>query len=95
MNRTAISDPTWTGPTRHPLGVGDVYRSGDLLAIASIEPTGAHISVSAPGRYPTWDEIASIKERAFPDVRMVMALPPRAEYVNLHQTCLHIWEATP
>lgn len=95
MTRTAISEPTWTGPIRHPLGVGDVYRSDTVTAIASIEPTGAHISISAPGRYPTWDEIASIKEHVFPDVRMAMILPPRAEHVNLHATCLHIWEVAP
>lgn len=93
VTRTAIHEPAWTGPTRHPLGVGDVYRADGLTAIASIEPTGAHISISAPGRYPTWDEIASIKERVFPELPMVMALPPRAEYVNIHTTCLHIWEA--
>lgn len=92
MNRTALAEPVWTGPLRHPLGVGDIYRSGDLTAIAAIGPTGAHVSISARGRYPTWDEIASIKELTFPDRHMVMLLPPRSEYVNLHETCLHIWE---
>lgn len=92
MRRTALSDPVWSGPSRSPLGVGDVYRSGELTAIASTMGGTAHISVSAPGRYPTWDEISSIKDIVFPDRSMAMLLPPRSEHVNIHETCLHIWE---
>lgn len=92
MKRTQLEEVTWTDPTPSPLGVGDIYRSGDLIALASVEPQGRHLSVSAVGRYPTWDEIASIKDLIWPDVKMSMILPPRAEYVNLHQTCLHVWE---
>ena len=28
-----------------------------------------------------------------PDRRMVMHFPPRAEYVNVHDTCLHLHDA--
>ena len=28
-----------------------------------------------------------------PDRRMVMHFPPRADYVNVHATTLHLWEA--
>jgi hypothetical protein len=46
--RTALEEPAWSGPTRHPLGVGDVYVSGDVTAIVSDHgAVGAHISVSA------------------------------------------------
>lgn len=91
--RTALEEPAWSGPTRHPLGVGDVYVSGDVTAIVSDHgAVGAHISVSARGRYPTWDELASIKELAFPDVPMGMALPPFGDHVNIAETCLHLWE---
>lgn len=51
-----------------------------------------HISVSAKGRYPTWDELASARDRFAPGVRMVMHFPTPDEYVNVHETCLHLWE---
>lgn len=92
MKRTQLEEVTWTGPTPSPLGVGDIYRSGDLIALASVEPQGRHLSVSATGRYPTWDEIASIKDLIWPDVQMSMILPAGEEYVNVHKTCLHVWE---
>ena len=52
-----------------------------------------HVSVSHPNREPSWDEVRRIREAATPDsVTMAMILPPRSEYVNVHETCLHLWE---
>lgn len=60
-----------------------------------------HLSIShrdcappyEPGRYPTWDEIREARERFIPDaVTVAMLLPPKAEYVNVHQTTFHLWE---
>jgi hypothetical protein len=46
-----------------------------------------------PGRYPTWDEIKDARYRFVPDgVTMAQLLPPKAEFVNLHETCFHLWE---
>lgn len=73
---------------------GTVYAgTGGLTAIVSRDDGMWHVSVSHPSRYPTWDEMASARERFTPDhVTMAMVLPPRSEYVNLHNTCLHLWE---
>lgn len=50
-------------------------------------------AVPQPGRYPTWDEIADARYRFVPDaVTMAMLLPPRSEYVNIHNTTFHLWE---
>jgi hypothetical protein len=46
-----------------------------------------------PGRIPTWDEIKDARYRFCPDeVYMAMILPPKAEYVNLHPTTMHLHE---
>ena len=52
-----------------------------------------HISISHPDRYPTWDEIADVRYELAPDdVTMALLLPPRAEYVNAHDRCFHLWQ---
>jgi hypothetical protein len=52
-----------------------------------------HLSVSHPDRYPTWDEMADVRYELVPDeVTMALLLPPRAEYVNAHEHCFHLWQ---
>jgi len=60
-------------------------------------PEGAtdlwHLSISHPDRYPTWDEVADARYELVPDqVTMAMLLPPKADYLNLHQHCFHLWQ---
>lgn len=99
MKRTALDDRQirWRTRSRAPIPGGTAYDgTGGLLAIVSREDGRWHVSVSHPKRYPTWDEMASARERFTPDeVTMAMLLPPRGEYVNLHSTCLHLWELVP
>lgn len=52
-----------------------------------------HLSISHPGRYPSWDEVADVRYALVPDdVTMALLLPPSAEYVNAHPTCFHLWQ---
>ena len=76
-------------------------HDGHLTVIFGREPHGWHLSIShrtsqtrpRPGRYPTWDEIADARYRFVPnEVTMAMLLPPREEYVNLHETTFHLHE---
>lgn len=80
-------------------------EDGHLSVYVGREPMGDrplwHLSIShrtneaspRPGRYPTWDEIRDARERFIPDeVTVAMLLPPKAEYVNVHQTTFHLWE---
>ena len=88
---------TWT---RESSPLGELLRfyigSTGCRAVVGDEPDGLHISVSAEGRYPTWDELASARDEfGRPDQRFVMHFPPADEYVNAHQTCLHLWEVLP
>lgn len=96
MKRTAIKHVEWK-PVRGDaisiaIGGASYQSSTGCHALVTREPE-LHISVSHPSRYPTWDELASARDRfGGPDFRMVMRFPPRDEYVNLHNTCLHIWQ---
>lgn len=43
-------------------------------------------------RTPTWEEMCLIKEMFWDDDETVMQLhPPKSQYVNNHNHCLHLW----
>ena len=51
-----------------------------------------HVSVSLPDRTPTWAEMCAIKSMFWDEEDVVVQLhPPRSEWVNNHQHCLHMW----
>jgi len=51
-----------------------------------------HVSVSLPSRTPTWSEMEFVC-RVFwdDDDAVVQYHPPRADWVNMAPTCLHLW----
>jgi len=52
-----------------------------------------HLSISHLGRYPTWSEIKEARYTLLPDeVTMAMLLPPKEQYVNVHENCFHLHE---
>lgn len=52
-----------------------------------------HMSISHPQRYPTWDEMKEARYRLLPDdCYMIQVLPPKTEYVNLHDRTFHLHE---
>lgn len=71
-----------------------------LSVIQSIAPknyygdgrTWLHASIAHPDRMPTYRELAELK-RLFvgEDRRAIMVLPPKAEHVNIHEHCLHLY----
>jgi hypothetical protein len=74
---------------------------GHLSVLVGPEPEGFHLSIShrtndhppVPGRYPTWDEIVEARYEFCPAaMTMAMLLPPKEEYVNVHETTFHLWE---
>jgi len=69
------------------------YRFGECAVIVGVSEDGYHMSISHPSRYPTWDEIRDARYALLPDdVTMAMLLPPKSEYVNVHERCFHLWE---
>lgn len=52
-----------------------------------------HLSISHRDRYPTWDEVADARYLLVPeDVTMALLLPPPEQYLNVHETTLHLWQ---
>jgi hypothetical protein len=63
-----------------------------LNVIASHGGGWEHVSVSTPLRVPTWDEMCFIKDMFWDDTDCVVQYhPPKADYVNQHPHCLHMW----
>jgi hypothetical protein len=69
---------------------------GTVTVMAGTEQDGYHLSISHPRRYPTWDEICDARDRFTPlDTTMVMLMPPRERWVNVHNNCFHLWAQLP
>jgi hypothetical protein len=88
-------------------GIRKWIKAGDGLTYGAAEIAGPfrpltiifsdgegweHVSVSTPGRVPNWQEMCFVKELFWAPDDVVMQLhPARAEYVNNHDFCLHLW----
>lgn len=91
----------WSAIPAPPLDIPGIittntYRKGSLLVLLSIEDHGGkivrHVSVSRKDRYPTWDEIKEVRYTFFDEKHdVIMVMPPKSEYVNLHENCFHLW----
>lgn len=51
-----------------------------------------HISISGPGRVPTWEEISQACHEVRPGVPFAMGVPPKSWWMNVHPDVLHAWE---
>jgi len=74
-------------------------RHGVVLQVIASDGLGwEHVSVTVltptrPKRCPTWEEMERVRELFWRDDETVMQLSvPRAEHVNTHPYCLHLWK---
>lgn len=69
-------------------------RTGAVLTVLASDTEGwEHVSVSLPFRCPTWDEMCFIKDIFWGEEETVIQFhPPRSQYVNNHDFCLHLWK---
>jgi hypothetical protein len=71
---------------------GPLSLDGFLSVIASNGAGWDHVSVSARGRCPTWQEMDHIADLFFKDDETCMQLHvPSTEHVNYHPYTLHLW----
>jgi hypothetical protein len=64
----------------------------ELHVISTTNSRWDHVSVTAYGRCPIWEEMCYVKELFFEDTETVMQLHvPKDDYVNYHPYCLHLW----
>lgn len=96
----------WKGadfPPGSPLHGNRVYqRLGDRLAViltASRWPGDTvsdrvwlHVSLSRPHSMPTYQDMCEVKELFIgPDRRAYQIFAEKAQHVNIHEYCLHLW----
>jgi hypothetical protein len=63
-----------------------------VMVIASDQMGWEHVSVSRKDRCPTWGEMCQIKAMFWGDDDCVVQYhPPKSDYINNHQNCLHLW----
>ena len=56
-------------------------------------PAWEHVSVSLQARCPTWREMCFVKNLFWCDDETVVQLHvPKADHVNCHEYCLHLWK---
>lgn len=68
------------------------FEGRDLHVIASHGGGWEHVSVSLSNRNPNWREMSFIKDLFWePDDCVIQYHPPKKDYVNLCDTCLHLW----
>lgn len=68
------------------------YQSYKLNVIASDGEGWEHVSVSMPNRTPSWEQMCFIKNLFWgEDETVVQYHPPKSEYINNHEHCLHLW----
>lgn len=52
-----------------------------------------HLSISRKNRLPSYDDLKEARYRFMPDIEYVVQIfPPKKDFVNLHEYCLHLWE---
>lgn len=69
------------------------YQMGECIVLVSKDHGKLHLSISHPDRLPNYEEIKFARYHYLPDsVYMAQIFPPKAEFVNLHPNCLHLWQ---
>lgn len=67
-------------------------KGAGLWIIASDGHGWEHVSVSTPGRCPSWSEMCRVKDIFWdPEDAVIQYHPPRSMYVNNHPHTLHLW----
>jgi hypothetical protein len=73
------------------------YRKGLLNALVSRDEIARgdlrwHVSLTGPGRCPTWEELVAAGHGLRPGIVFVIGLPPKSWWINVHPDCLHLYE---
>ncbi|MBM4319777.1 MAG: hypothetical protein FJ125_07420 [Deltaproteobacteria bacterium] len=72
-------------------GIAGRKKKRMIVAVSTLEGW-EHASVSLAHRCPTWEEMCRVKDLLWdPEDAVVQYHPPRSQYVNGMQTCLHMW----
>jgi hypothetical protein len=84
--------------TKQPFGAHACYSTLDGMRVMVSDDDGPHgvlrhVSVSYPKRDPRWVELQTVRAAFFDDdVDVMVMLPRRGRYVNVHPHCFHLWQ---
>lgn len=83
----------------HDDGNSAAFQNEPLRVVISFDENHApegrwrHVSVSCQDRLPTYAELGEVRELFFnPEATVVQIMPPKSQWVNQHQFCLHLWQ---
>ena len=73
------------------------YKLNGCNVIVSKDAGLWHLSISRKNRLPSYDDLKEARYRFMPDIKpdikyVVQIFPPKQDFVNLHEYCLHLWE---
>lgn len=95
LGKYRVYNPVVEGKSRRRNGAFLIKLKTGLMAhiIASVDgEEWEHVSASNESRCLTWDEMCEVKDLFFDAEECVIQFhPPKSEYVNLHDFCLHLW----
>lgn len=85
--------------TKQPRDSGHAtYRGADGMLVMVSDDDGPHgmlrhVSCSYRARDPRWTDLQAVRAAFFDDdVDVMIMLPRRGRYVNLHPHCFHLWQ---
>jgi len=87
---------SWEVVHRSRDGITCVHKTGLKVMLSGIrEDDGQlwmHLSVSRERVVPNWEQLATVKALFLGDELMaVQVFPRRADHINIHRFCLHLW----
>lgn len=69
------------------------FKFSKCTVIVSKDAGLWHLSISRKDRLPNYDELKYARYTYLPEVKYAAQIfPPKSEFVNMHQFCLHLWE---
>lgn len=91
-----ILPPEWR---EMPTFLGVYQRQDGLRVISSVildpdqdNQRWLHVSMSRPTTMPSYEDLQTVKDLFIGQTRKaVQIFPPKAQHVNVHPNCLHLW----
>jgi len=70
-----------------------IFAFGRCKVIVTIDNGDWHLSISTANALPSYKEIKAARYHFCPDeIYMAEILPPKSEFVNLHEFVRHLWQ---
>jgi hypothetical protein len=69
------------------------FDFGRCTVMVSIDNGKWHLSISTPSAAPCYKEIKAARYKFIPDnIFMAQIFPPKADFVNVHPFCFHLFQ---